>query len=90
MLLFAKYSYDYQLVRDTQFCNNRYCKASDRLARDQLLPFTGNMISLTLEHRSRQICSLDVENREMIIGHLFFGVQGHHVLTSTNLVLHLS
>lgn len=82
--------YDNQFACTTQFGNHTYWPAINRLPTDDVFPLTSMVISLPLDNFPVQDSSFNVENREAIIVHLFFGVKSHHILSCANPLSHLT
>src|SRR5712692_8012060 len=82
------HSQDHQLARRAQFGRNNSLLIRQGAAVNHVLPLARVAVFLPLHNLSCQDTVFNVENREFVIFHFFFGMHRHHILTGTHFLPH--
>ena len=87
-MLYKIHSDDNQLAGKTQLCHNNNFSACKSLAFDKIFLLARITVFLPLHNLTSEDAAFNVENRQAVVVHFFFGMQYHHILAGANFLLH--
>lgn|GEM_PF-2387688 len=80
---------DDQLACRADFRNGHHFIARNSVAFDQILPLSSNGVFLTFNNLTCEQTAFYIKDAQIIVAHFFFRMQGHDILTLTNLLADL-